>query len=472
MRKIAAFGLVAVFAATLSTQGSVFAADGAPIPATPPFASPDIKPTLCDWLTARPIALAKKVALTDPLQKPPFVGQPPDSLKGMAAGIRAVQLDAPNRAKAAAYLGTVDCVTYPQAQAMLIATMQDDPAEEVRYEAVMALRNMMSHGCSNLDSECECEKCRGMKKVSRETERHTKKMQNAVIHEAKGKAKKEARKANKVVKETRYDCCRGCCNAKVLNALAEVAYGKDEFCCYVEPSERIREAAAEGMSLCCTNSGGGYMPTVDPIPPVTDPVDPEVMPNDDKETTPDSNVPVEAPIDPKTTALPPAPVTVAPRAKVSTVTVAPKALAVLNEKPIQTPATPAPTQVSELKGTKTHPVLTALNGFCIVGLKERQFIPARSEFSTQFEDRTYYFSSADAKEEFLAEPTYYAPAYGGIDPVVWMEKHEMVEGKFLREYEGRFYLFSDKEMWQAFKNKPQRFVLNRPANSSRDLAGR
>lgn len=471
MRKIAAFGLVAVFAATFSIQDTAFAADGAPIPATPPFGSPDIKPTLCDWLTARPIALAKKVALTDPLQKPPFVGQPPDSLKGMAAGIRAVQLDAPNRAKAAAYLGTVDCVTYPQAQAMLIATMQEDPAEEVRYEAVMALRNMMSHGCSNLDTECECEKCSGMKKVSRETERHAKKMQNAVVHEAKGKAKKEARKANKVVKETRYDCCRGCCNAKVLNALAEVAYGKDEQCCYVEPSERIREAAAEGMSLCRTYSGG-YMSTVAPIPPVTDPVNPEVMPGDDVETVPDVNAPAETPVEPKTTAIPPAPLTVAPKAKANTVSVAPRALPTLKEKPVQSPATPAPEKVSELKGTKTHPVIAALNGYCIVGLKERQFIPARSEFSSQFEDRTYYFASADAKEEFDADPAYYAPAYGGIDPVVWLEKHEMVEGKFLREFEGRFYLFSDKEMWQTFKTKPQRFVLNHAVDSSRELAGR
>ena len=68
----------------------------------------------------------------------------------MAAGIRAVQLDVPNRIKAAAYLGTVDCVTYPQAQTMLIATMQEDPSEEVRYEAVMALRMMLSRGCGNM----------------------------------------------------------------------------------------------------------------------------------------------------------------------------------------------------------------------------------------------------------------------------------------------------------------------------------
>ena len=265
---------------------SAMAADGAPIPPAPEFTSPDIKPTFCDWLTAKPMALAKKLRVTDPLQKPPFAGAPVDSLKGMAAGIRGVQLDAPNRVKAAAYLGTVDCVTYPQAQEMLIATMQDDPAEEVRYEAVLALRTMMSRGCSNMESQCECESCQMRKKAARETDRHAKKAKNALIKEAKGPAKTLARKVSREKEEQRYDCCRGCCNAKVLKALAKVAYEKDDQCCWIEPSERVREAAAEGLCLCVTYPAPYVEPSPIPdVPPLEDKPK-EVGPPDEKEVRP------------------------------------------------------------------------------------------------------------------------------------------------------------------------------------------
>ena len=158
--------IVSIFSTLNFFVGSdgVFGADGAPIPPAPAFTSPDIKPTFVDWLTAHPIALAHKIKFTDPLQKPPFVAAPPDSLKGMAAGIRAVQLDIPNRVKACKYLGTLDCVTYPQAQDMLIATMLEDPAEVVRFEAVMALRNMLVGCCADLDTQCDCNSCCNRKK--------------------------------------------------------------------------------------------------------------------------------------------------------------------------------------------------------------------------------------------------------------------------------------------------------------------
>ena len=399
------------------------AAGGSPIPPAPEFTSPDIKPTLCDWLTAKPMALAKKLRVTDPLQKPPFAGAPVDSLKGMAAGIRGVQLDAPNRVKAVKYLGSVDCVTYPQAQEMLIATMQEDPSEEVRYEAVMALRAMMSRGCSNMDTSCECESCSLRKKAAKETERHAKQAQRELIKEAKGPAKKLARQVSRDPAEIRYDCCRGCCNDKVLNALAKVAYDKDDQCCWVEPSERVRQAAADGLSLCTVYQAP--LSTVAPVPPAIENEGPkEVKPKDEKEVTPEL----------KSTTVPPAP-------------------------------------LSALRGTKDRPALAALSGYCIVGLKQRRFEAAREEFSSVFEEHTYYFASRDAKTAFDANPAHYAPAYGGIDPVVWLDRRDLVAGHYLREFDGRFYLFAEKDTWLTFKSSPQRFVL-KSTDSSRDLVGR
>ncbi len=54
-------------------------------------------------------------------------------------------------------------------------------------------------------------------------------------------------------------CCANCgqiccCNEKILKKLAELAYEKDEFGCYVEPSARVRAAAAEALAACCPGS--------------------------------------------------------------------------------------------------------------------------------------------------------------------------------------------------------------------------
>lgn len=51
-------------------------------------------------------------------------------------------------------------------------------------------------------------------------------------------------------------CCSNCgqvccCNDKMLKKLAQVAYERDEFGCYGEPSKRVREAAAAALAACC-----------------------------------------------------------------------------------------------------------------------------------------------------------------------------------------------------------------------------
>ena len=132
-----------------------------------------------------------------------------------------------------------------------------------------------------------------------------------------------------------------------------------------------------------------------------------------------------------------------------------------------------PRQVSATKpaGGQQFPVITGLKGHCVVALKDRLFLPTNSAYSSTFEDRGYFFSSAEAKAAFDRTPESYAPAYAGIDPVVWLEQRELVEGQYLREFGGRFYLFVSKENWETFKSSPQRFVLSGAA-TSRGLATR
>jgi len=48
---------------------------------------------------------------------------------------------------------------------------------------------------------------------------------------------------------------RSCCNEKVTQQLAKIAYEQDETGCYLEPSERVRRAAVEALAICCPSWG-------------------------------------------------------------------------------------------------------------------------------------------------------------------------------------------------------------------------
>ncbi|MCU0979784.1 MAG: hypothetical protein MUF25_11535 [Pirellulaceae bacterium] len=48
---------------------------------------------------------------------------------------------------------------------------------------------------------------------------------------------------------------KSCCNQKIQQQLAELAYEVDDHGCPLEPSERIREAAADALEICCPGNG-------------------------------------------------------------------------------------------------------------------------------------------------------------------------------------------------------------------------
>ena len=70
-------------------------------------------------------------------------------------------------------------------------------------------------------------------------------------------------------------CCSNCgivccCNEVLLKRLAEMAYGRDEKGCHLEPSARVRKAAEEALVTCCPNEEP-FIETVEtPAPPKTD----------------------------------------------------------------------------------------------------------------------------------------------------------------------------------------------------------
>jgi len=203
----------------MSWAGSVLA-QAQPIPEkSAPFPPSQIRPTLLDFVTGMPISYKAQVLATPKLLRPPFAGQSTQTAKGLAAVIKAEELDVKNRVKAVRYLGKQDCLDADSAVAgkppkpskatqTLVDVMNTDRSEIVRFEAVQALEEQMVRGCKD------------------------------------PKAKNRGR----------FENCLGCCHESVLTAVSERAYGVDDYGCPKEPSERVRTAAIHLLEVCCCNS--------------------------------------------------------------------------------------------------------------------------------------------------------------------------------------------------------------------------
>jgi hypothetical protein len=71
-------------------------------------------------------------------------------------------------------------------------------------------------------------------------------------------------------------CCQHCgatccCNKKIVLRLAEMAYERDDSGCPLEPSARVREAAAKALHICCPSTAPVVIEeaevTPEPAPP-------------------------------------------------------------------------------------------------------------------------------------------------------------------------------------------------------------
>ena len=117
-----------------------------------------------------------------------------------AAKIKIAEDMAPQKIKAIKYLAEIGCGCYDkqgEVTEALVAAM-DDCTERVRLEAVQAIMT----AASELPCWCCGSKC--------------------------------------------------CCNEAILKKLAELAYERGPDGCHLEPSERVREAAAEALTVCCS----------------------------------------------------------------------------------------------------------------------------------------------------------------------------------------------------------------------------
>jgi YHS domain-containing protein len=438
------------------------------IPTAPPFNPPQLTPSLLDFLTGQPIATQCKLSKTPLLLQPPFAGAPIDTPKGLAADIKAKEVDVPNRIAAAQYLGTLDCVAFPEARKMLLAMALEDPFEPVRYEAVMALRIMLARGMDNPRRSahaagCGCEKCKerekNIKKSVKETEKHAHhakvmalcpknpcelvhKTLPAIIHAPCVLAAKMKLRCQTHVKaeELRYDFCKGCCDAETLNALSKIANELDEQGCPIEPSPRVRQAAADALLLCdCTPVATPVVPV--PAPPIPEKEEGEGSPLIDGEGVP--VVPVEpVPDVPTVPEVPAVPETE------SLDNLDPNAFA--QPRLLKTGAT------AGLNRAEAPPI-AALRDYCVVALHDHRFAKANSEIFSIYKSRTFFFESEESKMRFDENPEAFAPVFCGMDPVCYVESQELREGRVLREHGGRFYLFVSEANWEAFQKNPSRY---------------
>jgi YHS domain-containing protein len=102
-----------------------------------------------------------------------------------------------------------------------------------------------------------------------------------------------------------------------------------------------------------------------------------------------------------------------------------------------------------------------MKGFCPVALREqRQLVDALPVYSTIYQSKRYYFSSAEAQARFEEAPQKYAPVAGGTDVVVRANSDQVVDGTldFAVWYKDRLFLFSSPESAEAFSLNPHPYA--------------
>jgi YHS domain-containing protein/thiol-disulfide isomerase/thioredoxin len=102
-----------------------------------------------------------------------------------------------------------------------------------------------------------------------------------------------------------------------------------------------------------------------------------------------------------------------------------------------------------------------LEGYCPVSLVDQsKWVKGDPRWGVVHRGRTYLFSSVDAKQRFWAQPDRYAPALAGIDPVLFTDSGQQVDGKRNHGvvYRDQVYLFSSEETLQRFWRSPENFA--------------
>lgn len=204
--------------------------------------------------------------------------------------------------KALEYLGDMGCTPeHPEVMPALMAAM-DDPDEQVRYEAVKSvlkstaacqskeLQKSIKKGKSHSEAFCDKKKAYE-KKLCESIDRLCGKAPPKQ-HEHKVKKKLQSMIGREECPDPSKEDCpqadkRGnCCSPAMREKLLKLAYGRDDQGCFVEPSKRVRDLAAQAVQAC--NACAGECEACGGMPGggITDRTVREMPPETPRETTP------------------------------------------------------------------------------------------------------------------------------------------------------------------------------------------
>ena len=109
----------------------------------------------------------------------------------------------------------------------------------------------------------------------------------------------------------------------------------------------------------------------------------------------------------------------------------------------------------------TVEVPLALEGFCPIMLcTEERWVAGNPAFSTMFQEHIFRFSSREALLRFAQNPANYVPVAMGEDIVLTVDRNRRVNGdrRFGAWYQGRVFLFSSQETFDAFEASPEYYA--------------
>lgn len=101
--------------------------------------------------------------------------------------------------------------------------------------------------------------------------------------------------------------------------------------------------------------------------------------------------------------------------------------------------------------------IVGLDGFCPVTLQQRRVLtPGKPELFVDHEGVRYQFASARLRDLFSSDPSRYAPAVQGCDPITLTREQRAVPGsvRYGVWYAGKLFLFQSEANKQTFKASP------------------
>jgi hypothetical protein len=178
-------------------------------------------------------------------------------------------LDVSGRISLARRLGTSQGAAFPDARDSLLTMVFRDEAEAVRYEAAVALRNVLAHRASEagrtVDGRCS-QPC-GMRTGCSPRPRGLIRRFLARVFGGHRERPAEALMSTEPVAfNSASPDTRPPCDHAMRDALLEIVNGRDEQGRFQEPSSRVRAAVTVALSFC--RSGPSVAPDAENIPPL------------------------------------------------------------------------------------------------------------------------------------------------------------------------------------------------------------